>query len=224
MLAVLRRRNFALLWLGQLVSQIGDMVLMVALPFYVYQLTGSLLQTGLMYIVETLPRILFGSLAGMFVDRWDRRWTMIVSDFGRAAALLLLLAHSPSSLWLLYAVACIQSIISLFFVPASSATTPTLVPEHQLVAANSLQSLNESVMRLVGPPLGGALLALAGIAGVVLVDSASFLFSAAMLLLIVAPKPARPIADSPSAAHIDASCSRFAYFYGGSAESLPSRV
>ena len=64
MLAVLRRRNFAMLWLGQLVSQIGDMVLIIALPFYVYQLTGSLLQTGLMYIVETLPRILLGSPSG----------------------------------------------------------------------------------------------------------------------------------------------------------------
>src|SRR3954470_24713059 len=110
MLAVLRRRNFAMLWLGQLVSQIGDMVLIIALPFYVYQLTGSLFQTGLMYIVETLPRILLGSLAGVFVDRWDRRWTMIASDLGRAGVLLLLLlVRDPSSLWLVYAVAGVQS-------------------------------------------------------------------------------------------------------------------
>lgn len=206
MLAVLRGRNFTLLWLGQLVSQVGDMVLMVALPFYIYQLTGSLLQTGLMYIVETLPRMLLGSLAGVFVDRWDRRWTMIISDFGRAAVLLLLLAtHSPASLWLVYAVACVQSIISLFFAPALSATTPTLVPKHHLVAANSLHSLNESVMRLVGPPLGGALLALVGLTGVVMVDSASFVFSATMLLLIVVPKPERPITTSPHAARIGVS-------------------
>src|SRR5690349_11400335 len=109
MLAVLRRRNFAMLWLGQLVSHIGDMVLIIALPFHVYQITGSLLQTGLMYIVETLPRILLGSLAGVFVDRWDRRWTMIVADLGRAAVLLpLLLARAPADLWLIYAVAGIQ--------------------------------------------------------------------------------------------------------------------
>jgi MFS family permease len=189
MLAVLRRRNFAMLWLGQLVSQIGDMVLLIALPFYVYQLTGSLLHTGLMYIVETLPRILLGSLAGVFVDRWDRRWTMIVSDLGRAGALLLLLlVRSPNELWLIYAVAFLQSAISLFFAPALSAATPVLVDEQHLVAANSLQSVSESLMRFIGPPLGGALLALVGLTGVVLVDSTSFLFSASMILMIVMPE------------------------------------
>ncbi len=189
MLAVLRQRNFAMLWLGQLVSQIGDMVLIIALPFYVYQLTGSLLHTGLMYIVETLPRVLLGSLAGVFVDRWDRRWTMIVSDLGRAGVLLLLLlVHSPNHLWLLYAVACMQSVLSLFFAPALSAITPVLVAEQHLVAANALHSLSESVMRFIGPPLGGALLALVGLRGVVLVDSVSFVFSAAMILLIAVPK------------------------------------
>jgi MFS family permease len=199
MLAVLRRRSFAMLWLGQLVSQIGDMVLIIALPFYVYQLTGSLLQTGLMYIVETLPRILLGSLAGVFVDRWDRRRIMIVSDLGRAVVLLLLLlVHSPDHLWLIYVVAGIQSVISLFFAPALSAITPALVDEHQLVAANSLQSVSESLMRFVGPPLGGALLALVGLAGVALVDSASFLLSALMLVSIGVPsrdRTAGPRAD-----------------------------
>jgi MFS family permease len=189
MLALLRRRNFALLWVGQLVSQIGDMVLMIALPFYVYQLTGSLFHTGLMYIVETLPRILFGSLAGVFVDRWDRRWTLIASDLGRAAVLLLLmLVRAPNHLWLIYAVAGMQAVLALFFAPALSAITPTLVGEQQLVAANALQSVSESLMRFIGPPLGGALFALVGLTGVVLVDSTSFVFSAALLLLIGASK------------------------------------
>ena len=189
MLAVLRRRNFALLWLGQLISQIGDMVLLIGLPFYVYQLTGSLVQTGLMYIVETVPRILLGSLAGVFVDRWDRRWTMVVSDLGRAGLLLLLLlVRSPNELWLVYVVAFLQSVISLFFAPALSAATPALVDEQHLVAANSLHSLSESLMRFIGPPLGGALLALVGLTGVVLVDSVSFLLSASLILLIAIPR------------------------------------
>ena len=178
------------------------MVLIIALPFYVYQLTGSLLQTGLMYIVETLPRILLGSLAGVFVDRWDRRWTMIVADLGRAAVLMLLLVHAPADLWLIYVIAGIQSVIALFFAPALSAITPTLVEEHQLVAANSLQSVSESLMRFVGPPLGGGLLALVGLAGVVLVDSASFLLSALMLLSIAVP--GRAVADAPRANQIGA--------------------
>lgn len=88
MFAVLGQRNFALLWVGQVVSLIGDWVLLIALPFYVYALTGSVLATGAMFIAETLPRLVLGSLAGVFVDRWDRRWTMIVADVLRALILL----------------------------------------------------------------------------------------------------------------------------------------
>src|SRR5437660_1985879 len=76
MFAVLRQRNFACLWTGQIVSLIGDWVLFVALPFYIYTLTGSTLATGIMFIVQTLPRLFFGSVAGVFVDRWIRIYTM----------------------------------------------------------------------------------------------------------------------------------------------------
>src|SRR6202140_1528925 len=72
MLAVLRQRNFGLLWVGQNISMVGDWVLFVALPFYIYALTGSTLATGIMFIVQTLPRLFFGSVAGVFVDRWNR--------------------------------------------------------------------------------------------------------------------------------------------------------
>jgi MFS family permease len=189
MFAVLRRRNFALLWIGQMISLIGDWVLIVALPFYVYQLTGSVLQTGIMFIVETVPRIILGSITGVFVDRWNRRWTMIASDLLRAIVLLLLLfVHTPALLWLLYTVSLIQSVVSQFFTPAMSALTPTLVNEQQLLAANSLQSFTDAITRLVGPPLGGALLAILGLSSVVFIDSASYVFSALMVLLILLPK------------------------------------
>ncbi len=78
MLAVLRQRDFRLLCLAGLVSSLGDWSLFIALPFYVYSLTGSALATGGTLIAESLPSILFGSVAGVFVDRWDRRRTTIV--------------------------------------------------------------------------------------------------------------------------------------------------
>ncbi|HZR38557.1 MAG TPA: MFS transporter [Ktedonobacteraceae bacterium] len=188
MFTIFRNRNFALLWVGQFVSTIGDLVLIVALPFFVYHLTGSVLQTGIMFIVETLPRILLGSISGVFVDRWNRRWTMIISDVLRAGFLLLLLFVNTSSLlWLIYVVACIQAIVSQFFAPAYSAITPTLVDEQQITAANSLAAFSDALNRFIGPPLGGVLLGLFGLASVVLIDSASFLFSALMVLLIALP-------------------------------------
>lgn len=189
MFVVLRSRNFFLLWLGQLVSLAGDWVLVVALPFFVFQLTGSILQTGLMFIIENIPRVVLGSFAGVFVDRWNRRWTMIASDLLRAVLLLLLLlVHSSSLLWLIYVVSFVQTTVAQFFEPASSAFIPSLVDEERLVAANSLASFNDAVTRLIGPPLGGALFALVGLVSVIWIDSATFVFSALMVLLIRLPK------------------------------------
>lgn len=188
MVAVLRQRNFALLWFGQLISLTGDYVLIVALPFYIYQITGSALATGIMFLVQALPSLFLGSLAGVFVDRWNRRWTMIVADLARAGILLLLLfVHSRDLLWVIYAVALIEQIISQFFIPAKGAIIPNLVEEQHLMPANSLNSTADAITRLVGPPLGGALLALFGLSSVVLVDSASYLISGIMILLILMP-------------------------------------
>src|SRR5215210_3033764 len=91
MLAVLRQRSFFLLWSGGVLSVIGDFFLFVALPFFVYERTGSALATGAMFIAQTLPRLIFGSVAGVFVDRWDRKKTMVIADLSRALIVLPLL-------------------------------------------------------------------------------------------------------------------------------------
>jgi len=188
MLAVMRQRNFALLWCGQLISMLGDWVLLVALPFYVYQRTGSALATGAMFIVETLPRLFLGSVAGVFVDRWNRRWTMIAADFSRALILLPLLSlHGSGATWLVYVVAFAETTLSQFFSPAFGALLPTLVEERHLTAANSLNSLGEELTRLIGPTLGGAMFGLLGLHSVVLADSFSYVFSGIMILLIILP-------------------------------------
>src|SRR5918995_5065270 len=115
MLAVLRQRGFFLLWSGGVLSVIGDFFLFVALPFFVYERTGSTLATGAVFIAETLPRLLFGSVAGVFVDRWDRRKTMILSDLSRALILLpLLLVAAGGPLVLVYVVAFIEASVSMF--------------------------------------------------------------------------------------------------------------
>ena len=106
MIETLRNRNFALLWLSQLISMTGDWVIFIALPLYMYQQTGSALATGAMFISNTLPRLLVGSVAGVFVDRWDRKRTMIVADFVRAALVILLLGViAAEQLWLIFPLA-----------------------------------------------------------------------------------------------------------------------
>src|SRR5436305_11439853 len=97
------QRNFGLVWIGGLISLTGDWMLLTALPVYVYQLTGSTLATGAMLAARVVPRILLGSVAGVFVDRWDRRQTLIVANLLLAVGLLpLLLVSSGQQLWLVY--------------------------------------------------------------------------------------------------------------------------
>ena len=184
-LRVLCQRNFALLWSGQLVSAIGDLVLFIALPFYVYEQTGSTLATGAMLVVSTLPRLLFGSLAGVLVDRWDRKLAMIAADLLRAVILLvLLLVPLYGWLWLIYPVGFVLSSISQFFRPAKNAIVPRLVDERHLVEANSLNALGSNLALVVGPFLGGALLGYTGLIAVILIDAVSFLISGLLIALI----------------------------------------
>lgn len=192
MLTTLRQRNFALLWLGGLISQTGDWLLNIGLPVYVYLLTGSALATSILFIVAFVPNMLFGSVAGVFVDRWDRRRTMLIGNLLLALGLLpLLLVHDKSSLWILYPVLFFEATVEQFTVSAQNALIPHLVSAEQLVTANSLNSVSSSVSRLAGGALGGILFGLFGLHTTVWLDLISFLFVAAMLWLMQLPVQAQ---------------------------------
>jgi MFS family permease len=188
-LATLRHRDFALLWLAGLVSVAGDFAFVVALPLHVYRLTDSALATAGVFVAYFLPGTLIGSVAGVFVDRWDRKRTMVVTDLARTFVLLPLLLL-PDTLAAIYAVTAILGTVGPFFGPAEGALLPTLVGKERLVSANALNSLNDNLGMLVGPAFGALLYAEAGISGVVLVNSASYLGSALLIRLIAAD--ARP--------------------------------
>jgi MFS family permease len=191
MFALLRNRDFGLLWVAGLISYAGDFALIVALPLHIYRLTDSTLATAAAFAASFLPGILFGSIAGVFVDRWDRKRTMVVTHLLRAIILLPLLV-APDSLGLLYLVAAAQGTIGLFFAPAEGALLPTLVGKDRLVAANALNALNDNFGRLIGPTLGSLLYAEAGIGGAALANSASYVGSAFLIGLIAAgARPAR---------------------------------
>lgn len=188
LLATLRRRDFALLSSGQLISMLGDWVIFIALPFYVYDQTGSALAAGGMFMANVVPKLLVGSVAGVFVDRWNRKLTMVAADSSRAVVLIAVLAAAGLGwLWLIYVLAFLESSISQFFHPAKNSIIPRLVGKDQLIAANSLNSMSENLTRLIGPPLGGALIGLMGLTGVILLDAVSYLLSAALILLIASP-------------------------------------
>lgn len=191
MLSVLRQRNFALLWLAGLISTAGDFALVIALPLYIYQQTDSTLATAAIFAVRVVPSMLIGSFAGVFIDRWDRKRTMIWADLLRAGTVLLLLvATSDDLLVLVFVVASVQGTIGLFFSPAENALLPLLVDEEHLVTANALNALNDNIGRLIGPVIGAWLYASSGLNGAAIVEAASYAGSAALIALIVAPRSA----------------------------------
>lgn len=197
MRAVLTQRNFALLWAAALISLLGDQVLSTALVFFVYRLTGSVLATGTITVAYFLPVALLGSVAGVFVDRWNLKPTILITNLAQAAMLLpLLLLRSPGQVWFADVLALGLSVLSLFAGPATSILLPRLVDEKRLVAANSLNSMSSNLTRLLGPPLGGALLVWGGMPVVTELDSLSFVAAAVLVALIAfPPRPAPPPAD-----------------------------
>ncbi|MEA2609865.1 MAG: hypothetical protein QOJ75_2108, partial [Chloroflexota bacterium] len=197
----LRNRNYALLWSGGLISDLGDWTLLIALPVFVFQLTGSALTTSTVFVAELVPALIVGQLAGVLVDRWDRRQILVVVGVVQAALLLPLLAVTTTDrLWIIYLVAALQSCLARLASPAKAALIPSLVPREQLTAANSLNAVSDNLARLVGSPIGGLAIQLLGLVGVVAVDAVTFLVSALLAAQIRVRKevaaPRAPEADS----------------------------
>ncbi|MBZ9750812.1 MFS transporter [Deinococcus sp. HMF7604] len=184
---------FARLWWAGLISMTGNWLLAAALPAQVYLETRSVPAATLMFLAGTLPRVLLGSLGGVLADRWPRRDVLLASNLLAALALLPLLVGGGDlpPLWAAALSSALLALVTLPVGPAEGALLPTLVPADQLARANALNALNNNLARLVGPALGGALLAALGLRAAVLADLLSFLLAAA-LLLGVPRTPAAP--------------------------------
>jgi Na+/melibiose symporter-like transporter len=175
-------RDYRLLVGAGLISLVGDYVLGVGLTFLVYQITGSTLASGGMLLASFLPSILLGSLAGVMVDRWDRRTTMITANVLQVIGLAPLLAvHDSGTIWIVYLVGAYQGCVEQFFMPAEQALIPHLVPKRDLVGANGVNAQTRNLARLVGSALGGIMATVAGIAGLAIFDAISFVLAAGLL-------------------------------------------
>ncbi len=185
MLRALRVRDFRLLWGAGLVSSVGTWLLVLAVPAHVYLVTRSLAASGLTMAAQCLPWLVLGPVAGVFADRWDRRRLMIAADVCRAGAVaLMLLGSSAADRWVLYAALAAESTGTAVFAPALRARTPEIVGTGELLSsANALNSVSDGVVRLIGGPLGGVLLAAFGFRVLICADALSYLVSAAALAM-----------------------------------------
>ncbi|HXI44877.1 MAG TPA: MFS transporter, partial [Candidatus Acidoferrales bacterium] len=182
--------SFSALWTGQLVSLIGDRVHQVALAFLVLRATDSPIAVGAVFLVATLPNLLFGPIAGTLVDRWDHREVMIVSDLLRAGIVLLIPIAAVTNLALVYPLVFLVTTISIFFRPAKGAIVPRIVAADDLIPANSALWIGETFADIGGFVLAGLFVALLGsqLPLAFWVDAVTYLASAVLVASIaVAP-------------------------------------
>ena len=197
-LALLRQnRNFRLLYIGQTISQLGDWFNTVAIFALVLDLTGSATMVAWMLIVQFLPVAIVSPLAGVVVDRFDRRRLMISADILRGVLILgLLLVRRPDQVWIAYLVMALTVSATSFFEPARTATIPNITSDSELMPANALSSATWSAMLALGASIGGAVTALAGRNVAFVVNALSFFASSyfiAQTRYDSRPPPAAPL-------------------------------
>ncbi|HET7173565.1 MAG TPA: MFS transporter [Nocardioidaceae bacterium] len=186
--AVFRRRSFSLLWSGQFVSTIGDALLLAAAGIVVYRQTGSAASVSLMLVATMGPALIVGLVAGVYVDRLDRRKIMIASDLIRVGLVAVMPVLLSVNIALLYVLVALAAGVSEFFNPALDASLPEIAPDEELGAANSLMAISSFGSTAVGFAAGGLLAAIGDISWAFYADALSFAISAGCTTLATIPR------------------------------------
>ena len=178
--SVLRtNRNFRLLYIGQTISQLGDWFNSIAVYALLLDLTGSATAVAWMMIAQFVPLAVASPIAGVVVDRFDRRRIMITADIARGVLIFgLLFVRTAGQVWIAYAVMGLTFAATSFFEPARTATIPNLTSADELMPANALSSATWSAMLAIGASVGGLVTAVAGRNIAFVINALSFFASA----------------------------------------------
>jgi DHA3 family macrolide efflux protein-like MFS transporter len=194
-------RTFFVIWSGQLVSTIGSGLTGFALGVWIYQETGSVTLFAMNMLAFAIPNLLVSPIAGVVVDRWDRRWVMILSDTGAGLAtfsIAILYLTGNLQVWNIILATAVNAAFSTFQWPAYSAVTTLLVPKEQLGRAGGMVQIGEAISQLLAPAVAGILFVTIGLGGVIAIDFATYLFAVLTLLIIRVPSPEQTEAGEES--------------------------
>jgi len=184
-------RLYLSLWASQAVSLIGDVTYRLAIIVHVYNISGSALQVGTLMIFTVLPSLVFGSIAGVYIDRWRLKHTLIAADLVRAMAVAGIMC--AGSLWQIYALTFVMNAASRFFQPAYGATVVSTVRKENLPVTNSFNTTTRRTIQLVLPGVAGVLIGSLGISAAFGLNAASYVVSA--MVLFALPIPERDRSD-----------------------------
>jgi MFS family permease len=184
-------RTFGIVWLGQLVSNLGSAMTGFGLGIWVYQKTGSALQLALIVAAARVPMLLITPFAGVLIDRWDRRWAMILSDagaaLGTAIAMLLILTDNLET-WHLYLTLSLSGLFRAFQFPAYSAATTLLIPKEHYARGSGMVQLAGSIGGIAAPVVAAAAIVWWGLGPIFVFDFITFLFAVGTLLAVQFPR------------------------------------
>jgi MFS family permease len=188
--SILKNREFRLLWLAQIVSSFGDSLTGLTLLILINELTGSTAAIATLTILLAIPAVTLGLIAGVYVDRFDRKRIMLFSDAARATLVIgLIFVSSKDQLWLLYLLGFLQATVGTFFGPARSALMQKLIPKEQLLEAGSVSQTSVVISSLAGSAFAGLLYGLTQSFWLAfVVDTITFLLSFAFVLAVRVPK------------------------------------
>ena len=189
------KRTFAVIWSGQAVSILSSSIVAYAIVFWMSVETRSAEVLALSAIAGMLPQAVLGLFVGVYIDRWDRKRTMILADSFIALCTLGLAAlfwSGRAELWHVYVLLACRSVGTAFHVPAMQASVPLLAPERQLTRIAGVNQVITSFSDLAGPALGALLLGLTSIGNILLLDVIGALFACTTLLFVRIPNPERP--------------------------------
>lgn len=199
----LRHRDFRQLWAAELVSTSGTQIQRVAVAWQVFRLTGDPFQLGLLGLFRFLPIFLFGILGGVMADRQDRRRLLLISQcvlLCTSAGLAGLTALDAISMPVIYAITFLSYSVSAVGGPSRQALIPALVPARELTGAMTMNTLSMQVATVLGPAIGGTIIAFGGVTSAYLVDAASFI----LVILAVITMQTRPKVKVPTTGRLDA--------------------
>jgi len=185
--AVFKNRSFSLMWFGRLISTFGDSLTQLAAGILVYRLTGSVLSVGLMLAVTSLPSLLFGLVAGVYVDRWNRKKIMVVSSFLQAGLVALIPLLLPFGIVWLYVLVALSSTVRQFFEPAHDSVLPDVADDAALESANSFMSISSTASSVLGYAAAGLLASSLSLNLVFWLDALTFVVGGALLLGVAVP-------------------------------------